>query len=292
MDIRSIVKSRKLKDKLRYCLSSMPDRPYLALYYYAMTGKVLHLKHPVGYNEKLQWLKLHDRHWEYTELVDKLAVRKHIKKVLGEEYLFPVLGHWKSFDDIDFNTLPDQFVLKCNHDSGSVKVISDKNSLTPDDIAEMREFFNVRLKRNFFLAGREYPYKNVKPYLFAEKYMGKSINDYKFFCFGGEPELLLVVSGRNTDDHSEDFFDMDFKRVHIVNGHHESKVTPEKPQFFEEMKELCRKLSQGMRQVRMDFYEIDGKIYFGEYTFFSGGGFELFHPDEWERKLGDLIKID
>lgn len=297
-DIRTIVKSRKIRDILRYSLRMLPSPLYLKLYYYSFNGKFPNLKHPIGYNEKLQWLKLHDKHPEYSILVDKYRVREVIKEKLGDGYMFPLLGHWNSFDDIDFSTLPNEFVLKCNHDSGSVRIIKDKSALSEQDWRELRNFYTSSLKHNFYYAGREYPYKDVKPCIIAEQLMHDKngdpggIKDYKFFCFDGKPVLMLYVSGRQTEKH-EDYFDMDYNwHPEILNGWTPSKVCPPKPTNFDEMKHLCEILSQGMRHVRMDFYDIDGKLYFGEFTFFSGGGFELFHPDEVERKLGDLIKID
>lgn len=296
MDIRNVIKSRKIRNFLRYSLSFMPDSLYLRIYYFAMNGHMLHLKNPKGYNEKLQWLKLHDKHPEYSVLVDKYRVRQAIAEKLGEGYLFPLLGHWESFDDINFDELPNEFVLKCNHDSGSVKIINDKSALTPEALRELKEFYDRSMSHDFFYAGREYPYKGIKPCILAEKLMKDEkegpagIKDYKFFCFNGEPKLLLSVSGRQTEKH-EDYFDMDYNWIHITNGSTESKVPPEKPACFEEMKVLASRLTQGMRQVRLDFYEIDGKVYFGEFTFFSGGGFELFKPDEWEQKLGSWIDL-
>ena len=280
-----------------YSLKFLPNKLYLQLFYFATTGKFINFKNPKGYNEKLQWLKVNDKRTEYTELVDKLAVREHIKDILGEEYLFPLLGSWESFDEIDFNALPEKFVLKCNHDSGSTKVIKNKSSLTKADFDDLREFFSKRLKRDFFYAGREYPYKNLKPYIIAEQFMvddsapEKSIEDYKFFCFNGEPKIMFVATDRNIDV-KFDFFDMDFNHLDIVNIHPQSGKEIIKPAMFDEMKEIAANLSKGMRQVRIDLYELNGKIYFGEYTFFHGGGFSLFHPFEWEHKLGDWIDVN
>ena len=295
IDFRKIF-SRNFRGKVMYGLSFLPDKLYLQIFYFTTTRKLINFKNPKGFNEKLQWLKVNDRKPEYTQLVDKLAVREHIAKILGEEYLFPLLGAWESFDDIDFDALPDQFVMKCNHDSGSTKVIKDKSALTQADFDEMKAFYSKRLKRDFFYAGREYPYKGIKPYIIAEQLMvdenapEKSIDDYKFFCFDGVPKMMFVATDRGTDC-KFDFFDMDFNHLDLVNIHPHADKIIEKPEKFEEMKELAAKLSTGMRHVRIDLYELNGKIYFGEYTFFHGGGFQLCHPDEWERKLGDWIDI-
>ncbi len=288
---------RNLRGKIMYFLSFLPDKLYLQIFYFSTTGKFINFKNPKGFNEKLQWLKVNDKRLEYSQLVDKLAVREHISKILGEEYLFPLLGAWKSFNDIDFNSLPEQFVLKCNHDSGSTKVIKAKSALTQDDFDEMNKFYSKRLNRDFFYAGREYPYKGLKPYIIAEELMvdenhpEDSIEDYKFFCFSGEPKIMFVATDRSTDC-KFDFFDMDFNHLDLINIHHNSNKPISKPKMFEEMKKIAAKLSQGMKQVRIDLYEINGKIYFGEYTFFHGGGFVLMQPSEWETRLGDLINID
>ncbi len=296
IDLRDIF-SRDFRSKLMYALSFLPDKMYLQLFYFATTRKFIDFKNPKGFNEKLQWLKVNDRRPEYSQLVDKLAVRDHISKILGEEYLFPLLGKWESFDDIDFDALPEQFVMKCNHDSGSTKVIKNKSSLTAEEINEMKEFYSKRLKQDFYYAGREYPYKGIKPYIIAEQLMidetapEKSIEDYKFFCFGGEPKVMFVATDRTTDCRF-DFFDMDFNHLDLINIHPNADKPIPKPKKFDEMKELAAKLSQGMRHVRIDLYELNGKIYFGEYTFFHGGGFQLCEQPEWERKLGDWIDIN
>ena len=277
-------------------LSFLNDATYLKLFYFFTTGKRLNLKNPVGFNEKLQWLKLYDRHPEYSLLADKLAVKEHINKLLGEGHVFPLLGKWDKFDDIDFSTLPKQFVLKCNHDSGSTKVIQDKSQLTPQKISELRAFYNWRAGRDYFPAGREYQYKGIRPCILAEQLMmdpanpTKSIEDYKFFCFNGVPKIMFVATDRSTDC-KFDFFDMDFNHLDIINIHPQAGHPIPKPEKFEEMKRIAAKLSAGIKFVRIDLYELSGKIYFGEYTFFHGGGFRLFEPPEWERKLGDWIDL-
>lgn len=259
--------------------------------YKIKTGKKLNLKNPVGFNEKLNWLKVNDIHPEYTDYVDKIKVREIIKEKLGEDMCFPLLGQWERYEDIDFDSLPDQFVLKCNHDSGSVKIIKDKSAI---DHKEFAKFFKGRLKINPYIIGREYPYKKVRPMIMAERFMvpdgAHDIEDYKFFCFNGKPEIMFIATNRSMDV-KFDFFDMDFKHLDIENIHPQSGKTIEKPALFAQMKEFASKLSEGMKFVRIDLYEIEGKIYFGEFTFFHGGGFWLFKPDEWERKLGDMINI-
>lgn len=292
LDYKKLIKNREFRLQLIKLLSFVPSAPYLKMVYRIKTGEKLHLKNPVGFNEKLNWLKLNHIHPEYTQLVDKLAVRDYIREKIGEDYLFPLLGSWNSFDDIDFDALPDKFVLKCNHDSGSVKLITDKSKM---DKAALKAFFERRLAMNAYCLGREYPYKDVPPKMMAEAFMeapdGGGINDYKFFCFQGKPKLLFVATDRATDVRF-DFFDMDFQHLDIVNIHEQSGKEIQKPSCFEEMKSLAETLSQGMEFVRIDLYEIGGRVYFGEFTFFHGGGFYLFHPAHWEKDLGDLLPLE
>ena len=199
IDYRNIIKNREFRLKLIGLLRFIPDKPYLKMVYRIKTGKKLNLEHPVGFNEKLQWLKLHDQHPEYTQLVDKYEVRDYIKKQIGEDYLFPLIGIWDSFDDIDFDKLPEQFVLKCTHDSGSVKIIKSKKEI---DYKEFRRFFNEKLKRDPFVDGREYPYKDVKPRIIAEKFMcnheGKAPNDYRLVIT--KPALIILPNHRSDMD--------------------------------------------------------------------------------------------
>ena len=292
IDYRNIIKNRELRLKLINLLRFIPDEPYLKMVFWIKTGKKLNLKNPRTFCDKLNWLKLHDFKPEFTRLADKIAVRDHIKELLGEDICLPLLGVWEHYDDIDFDTLPDKFVMKCNHDSGSLKIIRDKSSM---DHAALREFFEGRLKLNPFVLGREYPYKDIKPRILVEKFMtgntGRDIRDYKFLCFDGTPRYMFVISDRSTDCRS-DFYDMDFNRLPIVDTYPMSDEPMEKPAFFDEMVELVTKLAQGLRTVRIDLYEIDGKIYFGEYTFYDGGGFWPKEPEEWEYRMGDLIRID
>lgn len=288
---KKIIPNTELRLKLIDQLSFIPAKPYLKMVYRIKTGKKLNIDNPVGFNEKMNWLKLYDVHPEYTRLADKLAVRDYITEKIGGEHLIPLLDHWKRFDDIDFDKLPNKFVLKCNHDSGSVKLIKDKNAI---DKAKLKKFFETRLDLNLYNTGREYPYKNIKPCIIAEKYMesydGRGIKDYKFFCFDGEPRIMFVATDRATDV-KFDFFDMDFNHLDIVNIHPQSGKKIDKPALFEEMKKIAANLSQGMKFVRLDLYEINGQVYFGEFTFFHGGGFWLFHPEKWERTLGDWINL-
>ena len=291
IDYRNIIKNRELRLKIINLLRFIPDEPYLKMVYRIKTGKKLNLKNPKTFCDKLNWLKLHGFRPEYTQLADKLAVRAHLKEILGEDICLPLLGAWEHYDDIDFDALPDKFVLKCNHDSGSVKIIQDKSAM---DHAALREFYEGRIKLNPFVLGREYPYKDIKPMIIAEPFMtnnGSDIRDYKFLCFDGVPKYMFVISDRHTDCRS-DFYDMDFNRLPIVDTYPMSDELMEKPAFFDEMVSLVTKLAQGIPTVRIDLYEINGKIYFGEYTFYDGGGFWPKEPAEWEEHMGDLIHLD
>ena len=225
-----------------------------------------------------------------------MAVREHIDQVLGEGYMFPLLGKWKSFEEIDFSKLPNAFVLKCNHDSGSTKVIRDKGALAQEDYAQLRQFYERRLSKDFYFAGREYPYKGLPRYIIAEQLMvdekepEKSIEDYKFFCFNGEPKIMFVVTERGKNS-KLDYFDMDFNHLPITDDFANAGKPIDKPANFQQMKEIAALLSKGKRHVRIDLYELNGKIYFGEYTFFHGGGFQRMKPEEWEIQVGDWIDI-
>lgn len=291
IDYKKIVRSREWRIKISNFLGFVPDRPYLKMVYYMKTGERLNLDNPVGFNEKQNWLKLNDIHPEYTKLVDKYEVRSVIKELLGDGYMFPLLGVWNNYDEINFSSLPEKFVLKCTHDSQSVKIIENKEAINHE---EFRKFYKGRLKVNPFNMGREYPYKNVKPRIIAEALMEAEggINDYKFFCFDGKPTIMFIATDRASGDTRFDFYDMEFNHLDIVNIHPRSdKGGAPKPVCFEEMKRIAAKCSQGMKFVRIDLYEINDKVYFGEYTFFHGGAFWPMKPEHWEKDLGDLIKI-
>lgn len=253
----------------------------------------LNLDNPHTYNEKLQWIKLFDRNPLYTTLVDKAAVKEYVTSIIGEEYIIPTLGIWKRFDDINFDELPNQFVLKCTHDSGGLVICKDKKNL---NLQQARQKINKSLDTNYYLIGREWPYKNVPRQIIAETYMEDSntheLRDYKFFCFDGTPKALFIATDRqNRKEPYFDFFDMDFKHLPMKHGHPNAPSIPEKPVCFELMKELSAKLSKGLKEVRVDLYEVDGKVYFGELTFFHHAGMVPFEPVEWDRIFGDWIVL-
>jgi len=275
--------------------NDLPDEKYLRKSWRAKFHRELNLDNPQTFNEKLQWLKLYDRKPLYTTLVDKYAVRQYIKDKIGEEYLIPLVGGpWKNFDEIDFDALPNQFVLKCTHDSGGLVICRDKSRLDRD---AAREKISRCLKRNYYLSGREWPYKNVPPRIIAEQYMEdtetRELRDYKFFSFDGATKIMYIATDRasKTKETKYDFFDMDFQHLPFTNTHPNADTPPEKPSAFNEMKELADKLSRGFPHVRIDFYEVNGKVYFGEITFFHNSGMIPFEPDEWDWILGSWIEL-
>ena len=256
-------------------------------------GYDLDLDNPKTYSEKLQWLKLYYHDPLYTTLVDKYAVKQYVEEKIGIEYLIPTLGVWNRFKDIDFNALPNQFVLKCTHDSGGLVICKDKLRF---NIEKARETINGCLNHNFYYSGFEWPYKDVKPRIIAEQYMEdtktKELRDYKFFCFDGIVKFLFIATDRqNREEPYFDFFDADFNYLDMRQGHPNAPILPEKPQCFEEMKRLAAILSKDIPQVRVDFYEVDGKVYFGEMTFFHHGGWTKFDPEEWDVIFGNEIKL-
>ncbi len=291
MDYKKIFKDREKRLKLINKLAFIPDKLYLKLVYRIKTGHKLKLKNPTGFNAKLNWIKLYDKHDDYGRYVDKVAVREYVKEQTGEDLLIPLLGVWDHFDEIDFSVLPDQFVLKCAHDSGSVKIITNKNEM---DKASLKKFFEGRQHINPFNAGREFPYKNVTPRIIAEKYMvtasGKELRTYKFLCFSGEPKVVQVITNQHTDQRF-DYFDINFEHMDFVHICPNATEKIEKPIHYDKMIEIARKLSKGFRFIRVDLYDIDDQIYFSELTFFHDGGFYEF-PPEIEQEFGSWIDIE
>ena len=278
--------------KVKYALRFLPDRTYIQLYYFAQFKKFCNLRHPVTYNEKLNWLKLHDHNPLYPRIVDKCEAKKYVAEIIGEEHIIPTLGVWEHFDEIDFEALPDQFVLKCTHDSEGVAVIRDKKTM---DRAAVREKLEQALKQNFYYIGREWPYKNLKPRIIAEKYMEDHVDgelrDYKFFCFDGEPKALFVASDRTDTQVFFDYFDMEFNHLDIKQKYPHAAKPLRKPDTFEQMAKYARVLSSGFPHVRVDFYEVDGRLYFGELTFYHFSGFMPFEPQKWDRIFGDWLRL-
>lgn len=275
--------------------NSVDDEKYLKKKFKSLMGKELDLKNPQTFNEKLQWLKLYNRRDEYTMMVDKVAVRDYISEKLGEEYLIPCLGVWDNPEDINFDELPEKFVLKCNHNSGlGMCICKDKSKL---DIEKVKKELKKGLEQDYYMTNREWPYKNVPRKIIAEKFMvdesGTELKDYKLFCFDGKPCYMFIATDRSTPgvETKFDFYDMEFNHLPFTNGHPNSDKVIQKPKGFEEMKELACKLSEGIPHVRIDFYDINGKVYFGETTFFHWSGMVPFEPAEWDYKFGELLNI-
>ncbi len=284
--------SNKFLKKCKYGLSFLLDKVYIQLYYFFNMHKLCNLKNPSTYNEKLNWLKLHDHNPLYTKLVDKYEVKEYVAQVIGNEYIIPTLGLWDNFDDIDFDSLPNQFVLKCTHDSEGLVIVNDKKIFNKD---KARKKISEALKQNFYYIGREWPYKNVKPRIIAEKYMEDhtdgELRDYKFFCFDGEPKMMFIASDRNSGSVKFDYYDMNFNHVDLKQKYPNSSTQLRKPETFDKMIKLSKVLSKGFPHVRVDFYEVDGKLYFGELTFFHFSGFMPFEPEKWDTVFGDWLKL-
>ena len=272
----------------------LPDKWYLFFRFKNRVGYWPHLNHPRTFNEKLQWLKLNDRHAEYTQMVDKIDAKKYVASIIGDKYIIPTLGVWNSVDEIEWDKLPNQFVIKVSSDSGGIVVCKDKQTL---DIEKAKEKLTNGWGKNYYVHNKEYPYRDLTPRIIAEEYKedesGYELRDYKIFCFNGEPKILFVASDRQKagKDTKFDFFDLNWNHLPFTNGHPNSKEFIAKPKNFEEMLEIAKKLSVGIPQVRIDLYNCNGQIYFGEITFFHWSGMTAFDPIEWDFKLGKMIKL-
>lgn len=278
----------------------IPDKLYLKWRFKLQMGYKLNLDNPQTFSEKLQWLKLYNRKPEYTQLVDKYAAKEYVAKLIGEEYIIPTLGCWDKFDDIDFDKLPDQFVLKTTHGGGNTGVVICKDKSTLDRDATKKKL-KRSLKSDIYKSLKEWPYKNVKKRIIAETYLSEEITpdnptgdiiDYKFFCFNGEAKAVLIATERHsTTGVCFDYFDKDFNHYPFEQGGPNSKKEIKKPEYLENMWEIANKLSKGIPHVRVDLYCIRGHIYFGELTFFDSSGFEEFNPNEWNYKFGEWITL-
>ena len=273
---------------------TLNDKKYLKYRYKIQMKKELNLDNPKTFNEKMQWLKLYDHNPEYTKMVDKYEVKEYISKIIGKKYIIPTIGIYENFDDINFESLPNKFVMKCTHDSGSVCICKDKTQM---NINEYRKKIEKSLKINYYYSGREWPYKNVKPRIIIEKYLDdlsdNQINDYKFMCFNGKVECSFVCTERDNKDKglAVTFFNREWKKLPFQRHYRNSNKKIEKPINYDKMIVLAEKLSQGIPFIRVDFYEVDKKVYFGELTLYPGSGFEEFTPEEWDYKLGELIDL-
>ena len=257
-------------------LSFIPDETFLKMKYKLKKEKKLDLENPKTFNEKLQWLKLHDRNPEYTKMVDKYEAKEYVANIIGKEYIIPTLGVWDKFDDIDFDALPNEFVLKPTHTSGNVFICKDKSKI---DYKKLKKQVNKWLKRDYYKIHREWPYKNVKPRIIAEEYMENkdhtSIKDYKFYCFNGQADYVMICTGRETGHPKFYFYNKEWKFMRNMSNDGmklEGKLE-EKPIGIEKMFEIAEKLSQGIKFVRMDLYNVNEKIYFRRIYVFPSSGF-------------------
>jgi len=291
---------------LKKILALIPDRPYLKIMYYYRMHKRLNLKNPKTFNEKIQWIKLYDRKDLYTAMVDKYEAKKYVAQKIGEEYIIPNYGVWDRVEDIDFNSLPDQFVLKCTHDSGGLVICKDKSKL---DMEKLKKKIDRVLKSNYYWHGREWPYKNVKPRIIAEQFMEDKCNEetndgdagkedkglinYKFFCFNGEPRFLYLSQDfGNHDSMKVSFVTMDWKFAPYKRSDFESfDRLPEKPVKFDEMVQLSKVLSKDYNFLRVDLYQINNKIYFSELTFSPTSGFIPFENTEHDLEIGEMFEL-
>ena len=273
------------------------DETYLSVRFRLLMGKWPDLKNPKTFSEKLQWLKLHDRRPEYTTMVDKLAVKDYVAKIIGEEYIIPTLGVWDRPEDIEWDKLPKRFVLKTTHGGGSLGVVVCKDKDSLDKNAAISKL-KSSMKDNDFRIQGEWPYKNVPKRIIAEEFIEtrpdlKELPDYKFFCFDGVVKGLFVATERQNPNEEVkfDFFDAEYNHLPFRQGHDHAKEIPPKPENFELMKKIAAKLSKGMSQVRIDLYDLGDKVFFGEITMFHFGGFVPFEPEEWDKRFGDMVTL-
>lgn len=275
---------------LRLTCKMWPDKLYVKLYSYLCSGCWINLNNPKSFNEKLCWMKLNYRDPNLWKFADKFEAKKIVEERIGKDYVIPAYGVYSSFDEIDFDKLPNQFILKCTHDSGSYAICKEKRSF---DKQTARKILERGLKRNYFYNSREWPYKNIPPRIVADTLLddhsGHELRDYKWWCFNGEPKVMYCTN--KAKDIFENFYDMDFKPLPISHGFRRNNPEFDKPSEFEKMKELAGKLSKGLPFVRIDFFDVNGIIYFGEFTFYDWGGNARIEPEEWNERLGSWITL-
>lgn len=269
----------------------MSDEAYLKMLFKADLGYDLDLENPKTFCEKLQWLKLYNRKKEYTVMADKYLSKQYVSEKVGQQYVVPLLGVWDKFSDIDFNVLPDQFVLKCNHDSGTVILCRDKSKL---DMQNAEFLLNGALNCDYFKFNREWPYKNIPRKIIAEEYLeseeGKNLTDYKFFCFNGVPKIMYVIEGAS-ESPTEAFFDMDQHYLDLEMEDPRPETPPKLPATFNEMKNLAAVLSEGIPFIRVDFFCLRNRLYVGELTFFHQSGLMPIKPKSWDLLLGEWLQL-
>lgn len=273
-------------------LSAISKEMFLKFQFQRLVGYRLNLKSPKTYNEKLQWLKLYYRDEKMSQCADKVEVRKYIKdKGLGD-FLNEVYGVWGDVDDIDFDRLPKQFVMKSTHASGQTIICRDKSTL---NIEAAKKKMKKWLKTNLYYFGLEWVYKDLQPRIICEALISSKDTyppkDYKFYCFNGQPKFILVASERNGHNAKMDYFDLNWELIDMRQGGDRSGIGILKPSNLEKMIDIAKVLSQDFPHVRVDFYNEDGKILIGELTFFDSSGFAKFEPKEYDRVIGDFLLL-
>lgn len=283
-----------LKRCVHSMMNALPDELYIKLKYYHHFHKFPNLKNPLTFNEKIQWLKLHDRRPEYIQMVDKYLVKDYVANIIGKEYIIPTIGVWDNVNEIEWESLPNQFVLKWNHDSGSIVICKDKNNFIKEDAIKR---LNSREHHSGYLYGREWPYKNVKPKIIAEKFVvdesGTELKDYKFFCFNGVVKMFKIDFGRFSDHHAN-YYDntgaiLPFGEKYIPPIFDKELVVPTN---LSEMISIANKLSFGIPFVRIDLYNNNGKIYFGEITLYPASGYGVLTSDEYDILIGEWLHLE
>ena len=271
------------------------DKLYLKIMYRLQMGSHLNLENPKTYNEKLQWIKLYDRKPEYSIMVDKVRVKDYVAEKIGEEYIIPTIGVWSDPEDIDFQTLPTKFVIKCNHNSGTgMYICTDKSKM---DINKVKSELRKGLKENYYIRNREWPYKEVKRKILAEEFLEipgqASLNDYKIMCFNGKAKLIELHEGRFTNKHTQTFYDTQWNITSLTQDSYGecNKVPSPKPALLEEMINLSEVLAKDIPHIRVDWYIVNNKLYFGELTFFDGSGFDKFIPVDYNYIIGSWITL-
>lgn len=273
----------------------LPDRYYLKRTFRHRMGYPLNLNNPRTFNEKLQWLKLNNRNPEYTRMVDKVAAKKIVASIIGKEYVIPTIAIYDSVEEINLSILPEKFVLKCSHDSGGVIVCRNKADF---DLANAKKILSQKLRHSYYLHGREYPYKDVPRRILAEMYMedesGYELRDYKFLCYNGICRNLYVCTDRSKNEPHFDYFDCKWNHLPFECHGTNAKICPCRPKNLNEMIHVAERIAKAIKSpfVRIDLYNVNEKIYFGEITFFSFNGMEPFKPRKWDYIFGDMIRLD
>ena len=272
------------------------DRYYLKVQFRAHMGYKLNLDNPKTFSEKLQWLKLFNRRPEYTMMVDKVKAKEYVASVLGDEYVIPTLGVWDDPEKIDFDALPERFVLKCNHNSGlGMYICKDKSKM---DVDKVKTELRKGLKQDYYLTNREWPYKDVPRRILAEQYIDPAPNvqdlpDYKWYCFGGEPKFCQVIQDRNTCE-TIDFYDTEWNHQEFIGlapDVSNAKKLQDKPANLATHLRIARELSKGIPFSRIDLYETGERTYFGEVTFYPATGLGKFRPDQYNEMIGQMVKL-